>query len=417
MATKTPTAPQLFLLSYAHANNGRLPSGSFAYYGMFRRFGGAEKIQAALRAAAYTADDDAAAARLCDARDYDQMLMAGGCLGVERRNGEGARTLADRYVTAIRRSRIRSAGKPITPGTLNACIKAGWFDDRWQLTDAGLAAGMAADPFSFRPRYELPWRDACYRRAVQIDAARPDMSQAAAQLVDEAHEQANAMAIVRDLYADDIDRSGLIAEQAARAEQDTSALLGAGSLGRLPASGKTSIAMGFVRQALEAGEEVFLVDPKTEAQAPGWATTLLDGERWRSHHLPDRSVDLAMQGRKGDDLILPEIAAVARGVPVAVARRLMPAAAGATMDHLLPQVTAIRDQIVALMPAGREAVAGDPAGAGYRLAVHEARCAAATEKLRGALFHYQIALNRIFDGKEGTAMISLRKAQSVLNQA
>lgn len=153
---RKPNIPQLQLLITAHRNGGRLPSQSFAYYGVYAPYGGTEKIQAALAEAADTRDDIAAEKILRDRLDRGQMLMAGGFLGVDRRDTDAPGTLAERYVTAIRAGRIPFTVKSdgvtpqyVRPSTLRACIRAGWLTEKWQITKAGYTAGRAVSHHDF----------------------------------------------------------------------------------------------------------------------------------------------------------------------------------------------------------------------------------------------------------------------------
>lgn len=187
---RKPSAQMMTLLIAAHRNGGRLPSQSFAYYGVYAPYGGTENIQAALAGAAKIRDDAAAERYLCDNLDTNQMLMAGGFLDVERRDTHARGTLAERYVKAIRASRIAHGDGYVTTRTLKSCIAAGWLDEKWRLTEHGYTAGREVDTRAFAPLAELTWREECYRRAVQLDAAAPHMGDAADALIAEAYDEA-----------------------------------------------------------------------------------------------------------------------------------------------------------------------------------------------------------------------------------
>jgi hypothetical protein len=187
---RKPSAQMMTLLKAAHRNGGRLPSQSFAYYGVYAPYGGTEDIQAALAGAAKIRDDVAAERYLCDNLNTNQMLMAGGFLDVERRDTHARGTLAERYVKAIRASRIAHGDGYVTTRTLKSCIAAGWLDEKWRLTEHGYTAGREVDHHAFAPLAELTWRQECYDRAVQLDAAAPHLGRAADALIADAHVEA-----------------------------------------------------------------------------------------------------------------------------------------------------------------------------------------------------------------------------------
>lgn len=137
---RTPTTDQLTLMRAAHLNGGQLPAHSFARYGMFPPYGGTEKITEILAVAAQTRRDDDAASILLTQFSRDQLLMAGGFLGVDRADEPAPGVLADRYVAAIRDGYIRTPdGGRVRPATLAACIGFGWLDTKWWLTNVGWA--------------------------------------------------------------------------------------------------------------------------------------------------------------------------------------------------------------------------------------------------------------------------------------
>src|SRR4051812_14064166 len=99
---RTPTTDQLTLMRAAHRNGGRLPSQSFAYYGLFAPYGATEKIPEILAVAAQARRDADATRILLTQLNRMQLAMAGGFLGVDRTDDPAPGTLADRYVVAIR---------------------------------------------------------------------------------------------------------------------------------------------------------------------------------------------------------------------------------------------------------------------------------------------------------------------------
>ena len=76
--------------------------------------------------------------------------------------------------------------------TANASITPG--SDTCGMTEAGHV--------EFTPKriQGAEWREACYRKAVEIDAATPHMGHAADQLIGEAHAEALQLDLARDLH-------------------------------------------------------------------------------------------------------------------------------------------------------------------------------------------------------------------------
>lgn len=415
---RKPNTLQLRLLVAAHRNGGRLPSHSFAYYGVYAPYGGTEKIQAALAAAAKTRSDADAAQILLDRLDRGQMLMAGGFLGVERSDHDGSGTLAEQYVAAIRAGRIEFGLKAdkktihyVQPATLHACIRAGWLDEKWRITEAGYAAGRAAEPREFRPLYDIEWRETCYRRAVQTNSAAPHMGDAADQLIAEAHDEALEEDADRTAQNATADPAGLVRVWVENhAAHDPDAVRAVNALDQ------------WVEQRHAAGK--FLVEGQT---GKGKTRVLTAAEILRRTNqarvaVLDRSSRVAagMGGYDYNRLTEETRQAQQRGIAPSLFRRLLPAVTGDLVDELLPRITVIRDELARmLIEAGRQDAAhkvdGDPRETGYRVALVEVRqTAGMPEQVRKTAFRLEIALSACRAGKRDTAQRCLARAADSL---
>jgi len=415
---RKPNIPQLRILMAAHRNGGRLPSQSFAYYGVYAPYGGTEKIQAALAEAAGTRNDTAAEQILLDRLDRLQMLMAGGFLDVERRDTDARGTLAERYVAAIRAGRIESGVKAdnltvqyVRPSSLYACIRAGWLDEKWRITEAGYAAGRAVEPSEFRPLYALNWREDCYRRAVQINASSPHMGAAADELIAEAYDEA---------VAEDEERVG----GAAGALMDVLEVAGAqwSHLNRrLLAGAPTGAGNGGTHEPNfpddhEPGQFVTgqAGRGKTQYFTP---EQIMEMARTTHAAILDRASRVAagMGGYNASTLTAEMRQAEKRGIAPSLFRRLLPAVTGDLVDELFPRIVVIRDEMVRLLiEAGRQdtarTVAGDPRETGYRVALVDIRQAELTELIRKTAFLLEICLSACRAGSRDTAERTLARA-------
>lgn len=151
--SKQPTAPQMRALLAAAANGGRLPLNCLAYTGVFAPYAGTHSpgldlIRAVLAKAAKARSALRAEAILCDELDFDQLITAGGFLNIKRdsfRDGKG--DLGERYAKALYSGHGRIEG--VTSLNVRACIRAGWLDERWNLTTEGRDAAFAADPDAY----------------------------------------------------------------------------------------------------------------------------------------------------------------------------------------------------------------------------------------------------------------------------
>jgi hypothetical protein len=450
---RNPTTPQLILLKAAHHRaDATVPSKAFAYAGVFRPYGGTERIQAALRQAAKCRSASAAEKVLLDKLDFGDLLMAGGFLGVKRdsfRDGKG--DLAERYVAAIRAGEDRIEGTNLA--SLRACIRAGWLTERWEITDDGIAAGARVDPAAFRPRYAVLWHERCYDRATEIDAATPDLTRAAGELVAEA-------------YAEALEAHRLLHPGAEnfRTDDERPPVAEPQPTGDRAGAGKTSLVREILEQ-LDASPDMVLValDGKTEGYDEASTYALLTAARAemmrrRPHAwlmivpdegraltqgvtlfymdddkisdvvprlrakgaIMDPAVAGAMAGYKTAELSPSELNAIGDGISPAEHRRLYPAVTGDLIDGLLPRIEAIRDQVVQRLtelgcPAEASALRGDPREPGYRVTVTRIRRGHLSEAIRMSLFHLEVTLNVIV-GSDGVAAIrSLDKAAAVLS--
>lgn len=183
--SKQPTAPQMRVLIAATANRGRLPLNCLAYTGVFAPYAGTHSpgfdlIQAVLAKAAKARSARRAEAILCAELDFDQLITAGGFLHVKRdsfRDGKG--DLAERYANAIYSGHGRIDG--VTSLNVRACIRAGWLDERWNLTTEGRDAAFAADPDGYADALAADQYDAEMIRADEaaIAAGRAELCTAA----------------------------------------------------------------------------------------------------------------------------------------------------------------------------------------------------------------------------------------------
>lgn len=385
-----PTTAQLKLMTVAHRNGGCVPAGSFAYYGVFVPYRGTDDITTVLTAAAKSRQPGVAEQLLTGSLTHLQLLMVGGFLGVDRDQDDGCGALAERYAAAIRNGRIELGTRAdgitptyITPATLTACIGHGWLDTKWRLTAAGRAAGQAADVHAFRPVYDLTWRDDCYIRAVQINAAAPHMGGAADQLIAEAWDE--ALEEHADRFPDDLTVGPavfvLMEEATPKTLSDVDHAGSRATVDRVA----TGVRVDWVGP--------YAVPAMTGAGKSNLLPYILAGLTWST----------------------PYEAAAAASLDDSLIRRLTPGVHCDALDANVEYVTRVVDRLVDLLPAddNTSMLRTDPRGEGYRLRLTLARRSATDETARKALKLLELAFNAFAAGRPDGGRLLDRAAGKV----
>lgn len=418
---RKPTLSQIYLLARAHHNGGRLPANSFARYGVYPLFRGAEHIHTVLAAAARIRNDVKAVQHLCAELSQHEILMAGGFLGVDRTDTDAPGTLADRYVTAIRAGRIArviGAKGYITPATLHACQAAGWFDDRWMITPAGRAAAQLPDPAAPAITIEvgqdsngIPFGAPIVPSALPAVPWRSPGSRGAGK--------SNLMHLILDGLAKGMDL------QIIDGKNGTTETHTADSLLRRADAAAADVAIPGVTVVREevapafmwaAGQDpvAFHPDQVPPPEMIAAVAATLAERRLALDPGSQAVVDAAVRDGRLAQL---ERDAVARGVPAAVAARLAPPVTGETADALHHDVTVVATTLADAF-ADRshlaDALRVDSRAPGFRITVHEARTAADQEWARLAAFYLEAALVEIAFGRRSRAERSLSKARAHL---
>lgn len=456
MQDTRPTPAQTHVLLAAVHNGHRLPGNCLAYGGVFVTYGGAEAIQAALAAAAKTRSHRRAVEILRERLDFNQLLMAGGFLHVERDSfRDSSYMLADRYATAIFDRTNRIPGVTVQP--VAACVRHGWLDDKWRLTEAGRTAIATAEPheylvstyYALRDEHvdaggiavaaERVARDGDYEGAIRwlIDARGSDFIDEGAELpladAEAARRGVTARAADRVDYEHPLMVVNMVVDEAAEiiggtvragknnvtAVMDT--IMRAGRDHRVLLDRDTRCR--FQYPTLKALEEAVAGMP------PALLTETMLSPREENTDLDQDNTPLSVEvaaAMTATDLTgidgQRRTALVRHGILPQTFARLFPPVASFLVDELRPAFAHAAGELVAAIrpyagPSDMDPALFDPCGDGYRISVHIARRDPRhPEPIRKALLHLELALTSAAHGHRGIALAGIAKTEKYVGQ-
>ena len=396
-----PTTAQNRVLLAAVANGGRVPGNAFAYAGYFAPYRGMEPVIGALHLAAKKTTKTGIETALLAQLDHLQLLAAGGFVGIERSaesgNGQLASDLADAIIAATGRIEGTSVAG------IRACIRAGWLTERWEITTEGRDACRHVDPTGYAQALPADEVDGELNRIVRgVPVITRALATAAAETADARGAEGDLVVVADEgnVQPGETDEVRAMLDEIIRSGRDNRILIDPDELGAIPVGfpGKNMTQfLGDTAAALRAGYTVHVFDPKSEDAAA--------------------AVAAAMAGYDRDELTPAEQAAADRGISPVAYRRLYPAV---DLGDMAPRVLVVRDDLVRrLTEDGREdlarTVAGDPAEAGYRVALTSIRRATGlSEAARKGAFHLELGLTALDGGHDGVAGGCLVKASAAL---
>lgn len=183
------------------------------------------------------------------------------------------------------------------------------------------------------------------------------------------------------------------------------------------ARSKSSAALHYVLVGLASGVEVTVFDPKLSHY--GWMPQPIDTDAVRktASETPSlRDPRLSMMGVRQEELTSGQRVAAYLGMSPALFDRLHAPATGELVDQALPELERIRDAITDRLYGCDPWILGrrDPREAGFRVCVHQARRRAQRESARRALFHLELGLTQLAEGRPAPARRSLAKAAEAI---